>query len=55
MRKFRILTMIAAAIEFCAGAVERRRGHPPTATVRVLVTLRQFRREGTTWQSLGSR
>jgi hypothetical protein len=50
--EFRILAMIATVIEFCAGAVDRRRGHPLTATVRVLATLRQFLREGTPWRSL---
>src|SRR5690348_8936465 len=49
---FRILTIIAIVIEFCAGAVDRRRGHPLTATVRVLATLRQFLREGTPRRSL---
>ena len=50
--EFRILAMIATVIEFCAGAVDRRRGHPLTATVRVLATLRQFLREGAPWRSL---
>jgi hypothetical protein len=27
-------------------------GHPPTATIRVVATLRRFLREGTPWRSL---
>jgi transposase len=50
--KFGILAMIATVIEFCAGPQERRRGHPPAATVRVLASLRRFLREGTPWRSL---
>jgi transposase len=50
--EFRILAMIATAMEACMGPNERRRGHPPAATVRVLATLRQFLREGMPWRSL---
>lgn len=50
--EFRILAMLATALDFCAGPVETRRGHPPAATIRVLTTLRQFLREGTPWRSL---
>src|SRR5919202_1693199 len=50
--EFRILAMVATAMEACMGPNERRRGHPPAATVRVLATLRQFLREGTPWRSL---
>src|SRR3954453_21135858 len=49
---FRILNLIATIIGFCMPAPERGRGHPPTETVRVLATLRQFLREGTPWRSL---
>ena len=55
MMEFRILAMIATVIEFCAGTHERRRGHPPAATIRVLATLRRFLREGTPWRSLRAR
>ena len=49
---FRLLHLIATVIDFCTPAKERGRGHPRSATVRVLVTLRQFLREGTPWRSL---
>src|SRR3954447_17323698 len=49
---FRILDLIARIIDFCTPPHERGRGHPPTETVRVLATLRQFLREGTPWRSL---
>src|SRR3954466_4268887 len=49
---FRILDLIARIIGFCTPAHERGRGHPPTETIRVLATLRQFLREGTPWRSL---
>src|SRR5688500_4490522 len=39
-------------MDFCAPPKERGRGHPRSATVRVLATLRQFLREGTPWRSL---
>jgi transposase len=48
----RILAMIATVMEACTGRGERRRGHPPAATVRVLASLRRFLREGTPWRSL---
>src|SRR3954464_15564359 len=35
-----------------ASEKERGRGHPRSATVRVVATLRQFLREGTPWRSL---
>lgn len=50
--EFKILMMLATLIDFCGGAIERRRGHPPTPTIRVLAVLRQFLREGTPWRSL---
>ena len=49
---FRFLDLIATVIDFCTPAKERGRGHPRSATVRVLATLRQFLREGTPWRSL---
>ena len=49
---FRILALIATVVECCEGRRERGPGHPPTETVRVLATLRQFLREGTPWRSL---
>jgi hypothetical protein len=49
---FRLLDLIATVIDFCAPPSERGRGHPRSATVRVLATLRQFLREGTPWRSL---
>src|SRR6201986_3798317 len=51
----RILHLIATVIEVidaCGRPRHRGRGHPPTATVRVLATLRRFLREGTPWRSL---
>ena len=50
--EFRILGMIATVMEVCAGVDNRRRGHPPAATVRVLAALRRFLREGTPWRRL---
>jgi transposase len=44
------LDLIATVIDFCTPAKER--GHPRSATVRVVATLRQFLREGTPWRSL---
>jgi hypothetical protein len=49
---FRILDLIATIIGFCTPPHARGRGHPPTETIRVLATLRQFLREGTPWRSL---
>jgi len=48
----RILHLIATVIDACGQPGTRRRGHPPTATVRVLAALRRFLREGTPWRSL---
>jgi transposase len=50
--EFRVLAMIATVMEVCMGMNDRRRGHPPATTIRVLSTLRQFLREGTPWRSL---
>ena len=49
---FRLLNLIATVIDFCTPPHDRGRGHPRSATVRVLATLRQFLREGTPWRSL---
>jgi transposase len=49
---FRILHLIATVIDACGRPGGRRRGHPPTETVRVLAALRRFLREGTPWRSL---
>src|SRR3954462_2169435 len=49
---FRLLDLIATVIDFCTPPKERGPGHPRSATVRVLATLRQFLREGTPWRSL---
>jgi hypothetical protein len=46
------LDLIATVIDFCTPPKERGRGHPRSATVRVLATLRQYLREGTPWRSL---
>ena len=48
----RMLDVIATVIECCEPARAPAPGHPPTQTVRVLATLRQFLREGTPWRSL---
>jgi hypothetical protein len=42
----------STVIDFCAPPREQSRGHPRSATVRVLATLQQFVREGTPWRSL---
>ena len=47
-----LVTLLATVVECCEGRRERGPGHPPTETVRVLATLRQFLREGTPWRSL---
>ena len=49
---FRLLDLIATVIDFCTPPKEQGRGHPRSATVRGLATLRQFLREGTPWRSL---
>ena len=47
-----MLDLIATVIECCEPTRAPAPGHPPTQTVRVLATLRQFLREGTPWRSL---
>jgi hypothetical protein len=49
---FRLLDLIATVIDVCTPPHDRDRGHPRSATVRVLATLRPFVREGTPWRSL---
>src|SRR4029453_7726808 len=49
---FRDLDLIATVIDFCTPPQERGRGHPRSATVRRVATLRQFLREGAPWRSL---
>src|SRR3954452_3330957 len=48
----RILDLVGTVIERCEGPGEPGPGHPPAATVRVLVTLRRLLREGPPWRSL---
>ena len=48
----RLLNLIATVIEFCTPSRKQGRGHPRSATVRGLATLRQFLRDGTRWRSL---
>src|SRR5215208_7212767 len=50
--RVRDVDLIAPVIDFCTPPQERGRGHPRSATVRVVATLRQFLREGTPWRSL---
>jgi hypothetical protein len=49
---FRILHLLATVVDACGQPRGRGRGHPPTATIRVLAALRRFLREGTPWRSL---
>jgi transposase len=49
---FRVLHLIATVIDACGRPHSHRRGHPPTATIRVVATLRRFLREGTPWRGL---
>jgi transposase len=46
------LHLIATVIDACDRPPERRPGHPPTETIRVVATLRRFLREGTPWRGL---
>ena len=48
----RILRLIATVIGRCGPPRSPGPGRPPTATVRVLATLRRFLREGTPWRGL---
>jgi transposase len=49
---FRLFDLLARVIECCEPPRGNGPGHPRSATVRVLATLRQFLREGTPWRSL---
>jgi transposase len=49
---FRLLHLIATVIDACDRQTGRGPGHPPTATIRVVATLRRFLREGTPWRGL---
>jgi transposase len=49
---FRLLDLISQVIAWCEPRPAGGRGHPRSATVRVVATLRQFLREGTPWRSL---
>jgi transposase len=48
----RLLDLISQVIECCEPPPAGGPGHPRSETVRVLVTLRQFLREGLPWRSL---
>jgi transposase len=49
---FRLLHLIATVIDACDRPRGRAPGHPATATIRVVATLRRFLREGTPWRGL---
>jgi transposase len=49
---FRLLHLIATVIDACDRQLGLGPGHPPTATIRVVATLRRFLREGTPWRRL---
>ena len=49
---FKLLNLLAEVIACCEVPPEGGPGHPRSATVRVLATLRRFLREGTPWRSL---
>jgi hypothetical protein len=49
---FRLLDLIAQLIVACEPPPNGGPGHPRSATVRVLATLRRFLREGSPWRSL---
>src|SRR5690349_24070205 len=52
MLDFRLLDLIADLIVACEPPPKGGPGHPRSAIVRVLATLRRFLREGTPWRSL---
>src|SRR3954462_2531413 len=52
MLDFRLLDLIAELVVACEPPRNRGPGHPRSATVRVLATLRRFLREGSPWRSL---
>ncbi len=49
---FRLLHLFATVIVACDRQPVRGPGHPPTETIRVVVTVRRFVREGTPWRAL---
>src|SRR5215218_8015589 len=49
---FRLPHLVATLIDACGQQPDRRLGHPPAETVRVVATLRRFLREGTPWRGL---
>ncbi len=49
---FRLLNLIAEVIECCEAPHPHGPGHPFSATVRVVATLRHFVREGSPWRAL---
>jgi hypothetical protein len=49
---FKLLNLLAELIACCEVPPKDGQGHPRTATVCVLATLRRFLREGTPWWSL---
>jgi len=49
---FKLLNLLAEIIACCELPPEGGPGHPRSATVHVLATLRRFLREGTPWRSL---
>jgi len=49
---FRLLDLMAQLVVACEPPRHRGPGHPRSATVRVLATLRRFLREGSPWRSL---
>jgi hypothetical protein len=49
---FKLLNLLAKVIACCEVPPQDGPGHPRSETVRVLVTLRRFLREGTPWRSL---
>src|SRR3954464_13503611 len=48
----RLFHLIATVIDACDQQPSHGPGHPPTETIRVVVALRRFLREGTPWRSL---
>ena len=52
MVDFRLLDLIADLIVVCEPPLKRGRGHPRSAIVHVIATLRRFLREGLPWRSL---
>jgi hypothetical protein len=49
---FKLLHLVATVIDACDHRPGCGPSHPPTETIRVVATLRRFRREGTPWRAL---